>query len=456
MAAPTRQGTARALCLLAALLAACFPLGAVAKVTTGVVANEKWAYLGKFCFAYSPTNTAPWGYVNVSVSTAQDDVVLFFYDDQSWSWPMVEDPALTCLEKTNRSRVNPIDGAVPVTTTNGWTMQYFVREHLEPRFWYIAAATADCQYDVNIESFTLTFINPGPPPTQFGVDEFGLPTMYIVFGLMYLVGLLVHVYFHRRRQFFPLPVKLFTWSLTATTTAMFCLGLHWSTYGSNGVGMPFFEGVGRFLSIISVLLLWAMAALVSSGHGITQAAYSTSRNCGAIVLLAATVTGYFALFIWYEAGREPWSNDYLYDSGFGMVVVFLTVMYALWWAWKLRNLYVEDPSPVRKSFYRRFAVSAGLLFVIMPIVVIVGNAVPAIERRRVVYSLLNALQLGTTVGLAYTLFPSNAQKVFMAYAGLGLGVGLGGEPTPMHMSLDPLDMPETEDGDPAATPYAAL
>lgn len=37
---------------------------------------------------------------------------------------------------------------------------------------YIAAATKDCAFDVQISSYTFNFVNPGP--TLFSVDEFGI------------------------------------------------------------------------------------------------------------------------------------------------------------------------------------------------------------------------------------------------------------------------------------------
>jgi len=70
--------------------------------------------------------------------------------------------------------------------------------------------------------------------------------MYIIFAVMYSVGLLVWLYGHVRRHFFyPVAVKLFCFTLSCIWFSVLSLAIHYGTYASDGVGSPFMESLGR-------------------------------------------------------------------------------------------------------------------------------------------------------------------------------------------------------------------
>ena len=140
--------------------------------------------------------------------------------------------------------------------------------------------------------------------------------MYILFGLMMTLLAVTHVVSHVKFQYWPTSVKLFSASLVLRAVSLACGAIHFCALGINGTGSPFFESVGTCVGIVASFSAFVWAGWIATG-GLNSARPGLTTL--AVAFLILNFCSYVGLFAWYELGRAPWSTDYVFDSGFGVV-----------------------------------------------------------------------------------------------------------------------------------------
>ena len=173
------------------------------------------AFLGRFCFDYDPEPTSRVGSIEFRVTDPNHDtesgsaVGLWWamYSDQEDSWPLVRDAgdSMTCFERRKAARVSEEFkfGSSPPFTIN--YPEVLVEQHLRPRFWFAVLyhcdettvrPIRDVQYEVH-------FVNREQSSwdREFGTNERGLNTMYLVLLIVYSLFFVVHfIGVHRLRK----------------------------------------------------------------------------------------------------------------------------------------------------------------------------------------------------------------------------------------------------------------
>lgn len=144
----------------------------------------------------------------------------------------------------------------------------------------------------------------------------GMSDMYILFGLMMTLLAVTHVVSHVKFQYWPTSVKLFSASLVLRAVSLACGAIHFCALGINGTGSPFFESVGTCVGIVASFSAFVWAGWIATG-GLNSARPGLTTL--AVAFLILNFCSYVGLFAWYELGRAPWSTDYVFDSGFGVV-----------------------------------------------------------------------------------------------------------------------------------------
>lgn len=288
-----------------------------------------------------------------------------------------------------------------------------VVEKFRPRFWYAALMdTKLCSDTFTMESYRLEFKNGD---SEYSVAQRGLAALFGVFFPLFLIVLGVAAWMHQRSWFFPVPVRFWLGALALLTLSTLCYLIHWGSYGSNGQGVPFLEGLAMLSRMSAHLLMWAALALIASGYGISFVALSERAiRENMIALGVAVVTGivYLAMLIWYFAARDPASTVFLWDSGFAVVLLIFQCIFALWWGWTLLRTRSVETVPPKSQFYTTILAAYTPWFAMLPIIAIVASAVAPW------YSERTALGLEVTADLLWfgaglVLFnPRRAERVF--------------------------------------------
>lgn len=286
---------------------------------------------------------------------------------------------------------------------------------MRPRFWYVVAA--NCQTPITVQSWSIMFENPFH--SQFGVNNYGLNSMYIVFTVMYFVMGCIHSMAHK--EWNPVIVRVFTIAMWVRFLGCMCLAIHWGVYGDNGVGTTGLEGFGRLLDWSSSFLIWIYMALFSMGFGITSHAFpSLAQNVVPFCIMGTFGICYIAFFLWYEFGRDRASTNYAYDSAAGVCIVLTQCAYFVWWLLRTRTLIRRTMNEKARNFLRYTSFVNIAWFAVLPVVVMLGAVTSPWWTNRVLYCLNLVLTSCITAFLVHMWWPSRARPLF-EYGVSGVG-----------------------------------
>eukprot|EP00455_Lapot_gusevi_P029449 TRINITY_DN3152_c0_g2_i1.p1 TRINITY_DN3152_c0_g2~~TRINITY_DN3152_c0_g2_i1.p1 ORF type:complete len:424 (+),score=143.04 TRINITY_DN3152_c0_g2_i1:68-1339(+) len=401
---------------LSLVLVALFGLLATVQAgfSTGYVHSENgFAYLSKFCFDFTPPESPdPAGEMHVKllldphVRVPPPDMNLLIYDDQDFSWPAVYNKPLSCSEKRSKALLS-----VPVVFQNGvFEHRGIVFEHLRPRFWYVVLANCQRIYGV---TYQVTFENSVASgwSKQFGVNEQGLNTLYLVYFLVVAALVAVHGYGLRPLWSNGLPPihRLFTAGLCILWLAIALELFHLFVYMANGFGSPLMHGFSQLLRVVSQLCMLFLLLLLSTGWCIsTENITHRSRIITTFLALSAS---YLLLLLW-AAGRDPASTLYVYDSFPGACIVALNVAaLAMFLSW-LRESHDAENDPEKKAFYWRLGVSYGWWFASLLVVVLIAGILSPWVREKVVTTIQLTVDVVAYAGMVFLLWPSRANNNF--------------------------------------------
>lgn len=286
-------------------------------------------------------------------------------------------------------------------------------EKLRPRVWYAAALEpGGCSDTFTLDSYRLEFLNG---ESQFGVDQRGMPGLYAVFFVLFLLGCGAALVVHQRAWFFPLPVRLWLAAFMLLALSTLCYLIHWATFGSDGDGVPFLEALGMLARMGGRLLMWGCLGLIGVGYGISfvalseRAARETMAAIG-VALLAGVV--FVGMVIWYFAARDPASSTFLWDSGFAIVLLIFQCIFAVWWAWSLLRTRSTETVPPKTQFYVQILSVYGPWFLWLPVVAIVAAATsPWYRERTALWLEVVGDFFWFTIGL-YLFNPARTERVF--------------------------------------------
>ena len=170
--------------------------------TNIIGSDDGWAFASKFCFDYNPPESADAaGLLAAQVFTLDagppsGNLTMLVYDDEADSWPRIYGRnGLTCAQK---SAVAKASYPIAFDANGQWSLPsqfQSVFEHRRPRFWYVVVAHAACQPTGTL-STSIRFVNVGSSPwnQEFGVNERGLNTLYLVYFFVYAALSVYHFY----------------------------------------------------------------------------------------------------------------------------------------------------------------------------------------------------------------------------------------------------------------------
>jgi hypothetical protein len=158
------------------------------------------------------------------------------------------------------------------------------------------------------------------------------------------------------------------------------------------------------------LVLMFMLILVAKGWAITTN-YLTDRNL-ILLSMCALLLSYLALFIWDNAGRDPASTLYFYESVPGIILLVLRTLVWIWFGWCLKNTLALETLPEKRNFYILFGGACTLWFLLLPLFVIIATGMEPWYREKVITSMTSSLNALALSAFTYLLWPTRAADYF--------------------------------------------
>ncbi len=334
-------------------------------------------------------------------------ITYYLYDDEDGSWASVYGSNQPCAYKLGQSKgwVNGSDGSVQQLSPNMWTWMRDITERFRPRYWYVVAA--NCDTLISLPSYTLHFVNFG---SELAVDEQGLFETNLTFFFVYIVLVSLHVWAHRIWS--PVVSRLLSLSMVLEMASQLSCAIHWGVMRSNGRGVPFFEGLGRFLDVVAVILLWLMLALLSLGYQVSVETVSERSNVAGLALTAALPVAYLIMFIWYEVGADPASTNYVLDSLPGLIILLVQLAFAAWVFLRLKQTYEHEVSSEKKRYFKKVALCVFFSFLVLPFSMMLGHVVSPWVRKNTVFIVSALGQLLANALFVWLFWPSVALAFF--------------------------------------------
>jgi len=414
----------RHVALFGTLFALAFLSFTSASIVKGTASSESgFKFIGRFCFDYNPSDE-PAGHFILSVRDPSQSSSLKWaiYDDEDFSWPVVLDmkSSATCAELMTMPPAKHFNQFPVITDPEGWqtTGPTKITQRLRPRFWFLALANCDHPESLRDIEYEIHFLNSQQSSweVEFGSNERGLNTLYLVFGLLYTAFIVIHsygVYRLRKELGFIHPIiKIFTLAVIFEYLSIFCNAIHYLSFGSNGVGVVWFANIGEVLTAISRVLFISTLLLLAHGWTISTDELRSRRTIAAVVsaflLLQIVLLGYE----WASYDPELTSVTAM-EFGLQFTVIACYIAFGIYFLLMIFFVsYRQEQDQPKKQLYFRLGSMYSVWMLGPPIVAIIVMLLDDWVREKIVDSVtITVTAVGYAV-LAFLFWPSRAQHYF--------------------------------------------
>jgi len=257
---------------------------------------------------------------------------------------------------------------------------------------------------------------------EFGMNEIGMNTMFVVFLSIYTFLLIVQAaattYFWGQEKYLhPLVrlvfyVVLFHWLFCVFKVAFY---VH---YTFDGTGEWSVNRVGDSFYIVMRSCFVLLLLLLASGYSIAESG-GTLRDKRSIFCTVAILT-----IVWILL--QIWENHIVPREEVGLhthIRVLLNILLVTWlfvgglFCWLSRNSYHRVPtnfsqSHIKKDFFLRLGIFYGLWFLAYPVIILIAQVLDPWVRLKLVtaFTLIETL-IGVSV-LMYFMWPTRASQYF--------------------------------------------
>jgi len=385
----------KVLCLVALSVAHAF------RPTGSAHSDEGWRFIAKFCFDRTSDDLVPAGIFQTVFTDPPDpnqNLWYALYDDQEGSWDSVYHSGLSCYDKTLRAKNLGDIMAGSAKIKYGVPTSVSIYETHRPRFWYAVMLSCwglnnqttyfgSTHYDLHFTQAQGTSWD-----IEFGVNEMGLNSLYLVAFLVYLIFTTLHMYFaiYKRykseNKFVHGLVKIYTGSLALQFFTVFFELIHYGTYGRDGQGVPGLDKFARVLDAFARVTFILLLLLLAQGWTINR----PDLRFRFIILAAIGILTafYVSLIIWDAAGRDPASTLYVYDSVPGYLVITEVCILWLWFLVTVILSIRSETDKAKRCLFLTLAILYSLWFLVLPFIVLVALALSPWVREKVVTGFL--------------------------------------------------------------------
>lgn len=442
--------------------------GAIVK---GKVSSESgFQFIGRFCFDHNP-DVGYAGEFDLSIKdpTVGNTLSWVIYSDESFSWPAVLDmkrDGRSCEELTQvHSDGNPLAPGKaskpvdPASSPDGWvTTHQYITQRLRPRFWYLALANCKNPESLKDIEYSIHFKNMQRSSweIEFGSNERGMNSLYLVFLMLYTVFIGIHAYgvwrLRKELGFLHPVVKVFSLAVLFEYLSVFVNAIHFLSFGTNGVGVFWFANLGEVFTAISRVLFISALLLLAHGWTIsTDNLNSTSRRTIAGILSAFLLLQIVLLSYEWASYNPELTYVTPVEYGLQFTIIACYLLFGIYFiAIIFGKSYRQEQAKPKKQLYLRLGSTYSVWLFGPPIVAIIVMLLDDWVREKIVAAVTVTV---TAVGyciLAFLFWPSRATEYFRINVA-PQGVEL------IDFAVDPLKNSLLEDGaSEDAQPYRSL
>ena len=264
----------------------------------------------------------------------------------------------------------------------------------KPFFLYMSlCSTPGAQCGTPIPSTTYRVDARQTDGSQLSYEEIGLPWVYAVFWLTASALGAFHTYKHYMQgpRFDPIIVRALTVTLLCHFSSNLFHLIEWATVARTGVGNVGLVVCASLLRLSAVVTLWAVAAFVALGFGITSTDSSSSSisswksadfklwarvNYRGLILFVALVVTYFILAVVYAAGAvsNPTTGRTQGSTVFAaLVLLALTLSYIGWFIRKSSLTRAAEVNLTKRALLTKLTYVLVACFAVSPVAEFFGE-----------------------------------------------------------------------------------
>jgi len=373
------------------------------------------AFLGKFSIDIDKIATVS---IELRAPQTQTGLEVWAYDDQEESWLSIfHKRGLSCIEKKTATKgVHPC-----VWSGDRCTTEFRMTGHARPRFWYITAGNCENQEIDSIVGiqYSVHFLNSesGAWNREFGVNEMGLNTWYLIYFVIYSVFVGVHSIGAKRLEqtmgYIHNLVKLFSLVLFLQYGAIICKLIHYCVYTINGKGFLATNSLGEILEAVSRAAFILLLMLLAIGWTISSDEIKDKNTI--IATVASFSFGYLAILLYQVSVRDPSDVSIPPWSGLWLLLNLVTLEWfclAFWFAFTIFHSYEREYKPAKKALFARLGWIYTPWFLVRPVSLILVELLNPWVRDKIVISVSLSVSTLAYLFLAFLLWPSRAGQYF--------------------------------------------
>lgn len=394
--------------------------------------DRGFAFLAKFCFDVNHDESksdASVGTIEVVLDAGKPvpNMVILLFDDQQESWPEVyENEALKCTDVWSKaknygtagveSRWRVDDWNDPLSGRVSWSAKSDLTQNIRPRWWYIALSSCENAIGDDIKFEVHTYQKQRDHwNREFGVNEMGLNTLYLVFFFFYVGFIAVHslgTYRLRNQLEYTHPlVRLFYAVLVLQFLVVISRMFHYGIFASNGIGVPGLNQFAEVAQIFARVGFLVILMLLAKGWTIKNEKLSGRKwiMIFAILFLLSDV----AVIFWKYAVENPAATSVPAGLAF-MYYLMMTIwfMWCFWFGYVVYHSWKAETNPPKKKLFLLLAVMYFPWFFGLPFLTLLQLALDPWVRDKV--TLIFEILI-STVGytfLSFLLWPTRAEEYF--------------------------------------------
>jgi hypothetical protein len=386
-------------------------------VELDVSSRTGFAFVGKFVFTNDHTSWNTIGTIMVNLTMDETfphgfpPMNVLLYDDEDGGWPMIYDrgykdipcPDMLVRAVTWQKELGHAEWTIDWSDKKEVSLFTGISEKMRTRTWYVALANCEPFEGVHARiEFKNTRYSPGNQ--QFGADEVGLDTLFILASVAFwiLLGLnlfsLVKVW--QREHYIHHVLKIFTFSLVLQLAALQIHVIHWSTYAVDGQGHPDWDDIADVFHVCAQVSLMFLLLLMAQGWTITSNRL-TGRN---FIFTCCSI--FFALKLllelWTAVLEDPAATEqpFVFDA-FSLCLTIMWLIFAFYFGYLLIHSFTEESNPVKRSLFKGLGIVYGPWMVGHPGVILLSMAIAPWLRDVVVRTTSVSI---STIGYAVMVF----------------------------------------------------
>jgi len=374
--------------------------------------------MGKFCFDFNADRVEV-GDVFIELTspggTPPSNLKIGFYDDDGTAWSDAYSGDESCVERGKQTVDGEYMQISPFNSNGVSSTDVRVTETVRPRFWYVVLANCDGGFQNIHYRISFTNILSSHWNKQFGVNEQGLNTLYLVYFFVYTIFVMTHLYGVRKLSretgayVHPL-VKIFTFGVLFQYLAVFSELIHLGVFVNDGIGVPALSKFSTVMATFARICFIFLLILLAKGWTITT---DEIRHRWLVLLVIALITIlYFSLVVWQFVGVDPASTLYVYSSIPGILIVSLNAVIGVWFFITIGLTWRAEDNPHKRDLFLKLWILYSLWFAVLPVIVVVGLRLDPWWCEKIVETFSLSVTTIAFFVMGFLLWPSRAEQYF--------------------------------------------